>query len=670
MSNETSGAQNAAPGQPDSASGSSRVARATSVSNQLPSEPPTPCFRCVQEIYLSFFFDGFGQSLNDLDHLSNIGRLYNAHAKSSDALGIYATYYEGMGRDLATQTTGTLKKVATDTASALAKEAQDKFVKDPGKKIVNEAGKNILASRGEQTIVAHGKSAIYNAVSNAPSTVKNTLKENLTVKKVGFDLLGQGITIVADSVPSIRDTEFSAAYMGTGFDIRVRQALADFEANFRRAYDGDSREIKRIRVAVFGYDRGGAMARKFANDLIGKVCKQKDGKVTYQGIPVEFDFMGLFDCVSTSFADSIFTKAVAPVLGVVPAAGKGVSVGIKGLSLFLSLSKQSLGEFDIQKEFKSIVHHVAATELRFYKNLDSPRKSSDHANLLEIVYPGSQSDVGGGFREGEDQKSAELARVSARNMLDRAWAAGVPLQPLDKLRQVNPTYAREFDFQKTVNVNGKNLTVNDLFAAYTAMLPKSSGPLETHFLEHQKLFVSWARYVHDRTAHESTGNNLFINTVDADVYNAVFPHGGGLPNYEGRDWYYKSQDPSSGVPQFTFGERRTVDDISDKTVRALATAWVHPPKLSPEVIAFFDNFVHNTITRLNNVSLGDGVFMQLREIEEKGWVARQTDAAKDYMKKVLGNISRNIKDAQDEYVRQVTSGQIPHGASIGDLSGD
>ncbi|WP_322040601.1 hypothetical protein [Burkholderia diffusa] len=105
-------------------------------------------------------------------------------------------------------------------------------------------------------------------------------------------------------------------------------------------------------------------------------------------------------------------------------------------------------------------------------------------------------------------------------------------------------------------------------------------------------------------------------------------------------------------------------------MRALATAWVHPPKLSPEVIAFFDNFVHNTITRLNNVSLGDGVFMQLREIEEKGWMARKTDTAKDYVKKVMGNISKDIKDAQDEYIRQVTSGQILHGASIGDLSGD
>ncbi|RQR74492.1 hypothetical protein DIE11_24150 [Burkholderia sp. Bp9012] len=669
MPNDTIPAQGATPVQSSANAGASRAARAASVSTQLPAEPPSPCFRCHQEIYQSFFFDGFGQSLDD-DNPSNIARLYKAHMESDNSTGIYRTYYAGMGRDLPNQTVGTLKKAASDSGAALLKEAKGKGIEDPAKKVGVDIGKRVMADRANQSIFAHAKSSILDAISNAPDTIKKSLKESFTVKKIGADLIPAGISTVADSVQAIRDTEFSAAYLGTGFDIRVSQALADFEANVKRATDGDPRELKRIRVSVFGYDRGGTIARKFANELIAKVCKQKNGNVTYKEIPVEFDFMGLFDCVSTSYADSIFTKAVAPILGVVPAAGKGVSLSIKGLSIFLSLSKQTLGEYDIQKEFKSIIHHVAATELRVYKNLDSPRKSSDHANLLEIVYPGSQADVGGGFHEGENHKSAELARISARHMLDRAWSAGVPLLPLDKLRKTDPTVAREFEFQKTVSVNGKNLTVDDLFAAYTAMLPKSNGPLETHFLEHQKLFVSWARYVHDRTAHESTGNSLFINTVDADVYNAVFPHGGGLPNYEGRDWYYKSQDPNSKVPQFTFGERRTVDDISDKTVRALATAWVHPPKLSPEVIAFFDNFVHNTITPFNNVSLGDGVFMQLREIEEKGWVARQTDAAKDYVKKVLGNVSKNIKDAQDEYVRQVTSGQIPHGASIGDLSGD
>ncbi|MBR8332909.1 phospholipase effector Tle1 domain-containing protein [Burkholderia ambifaria] len=670
MPNGTAAAQGATQNQSESGAAASRIARAASVSAQLPADPPSPCFRCNQEIYQSFFFDGFAQGMTDTDRLSNIARLFNAHADSSDEFGIYKMYYEGMGRDLSVKTVGTAKKIVTDSSNALLKEADSKVIKEPGKKIAADIGQRFRDTAADKGLLTRGKSSILDGLDHAGETARGQIRKSLTPKKVGADLLPAAVTIAADSVPVVRDSEFAAGYMGTGFDARVNKAIADFKGNVDHARAADNREIKRIRVSLFGYDRGGVIARKFANELIEKACKKKDGKITYDGIEVQFDFMGLFDCVSTSYADSIFAKVVAPVLGVVPGEGKVASLSIKGLSLFVALSKQSLGQFDIQKEFKSIVHHVAATELRFYKNLDSPRKSADHANLQEIVYPGSQSDVGGGFVEGEDQKSAELARVSARNMLDRAWSAGVPMLPLAKLRTVSPIAAREFDYRKTVNVNGKDLNVNDLFGAYTAMLPKSNGPLETHFLEHQKLFVSWARHVHDRTAHESTGNNLFINTVDANVYNAVFPHGGGLPNYEGRDWYYKSQDPTSKVPQLTFGERRTVDDISDKTVRALATAWVHPPKLSPEVIAFFDNFVHNTITRLNNVSLGDGVFMQLREIEEKGWVARKTDAAKDYVKKVLANVSKNIKDTQDEYVRQVTSGQIPHGASIGDLSGD
>ncbi|RQZ16421.1 hypothetical protein DIE14_32515 [Burkholderia sp. Bp9017] len=63
--------------------------------------------------------------------------------------------------------------------------------------------------------------------------------------------------------------------------------------------------------------------------------------------------------------------------------------------------------------------------------------------------------------------------------------------------------------------------------------------------------------------------------------NFSWTSGGSLPDYEGRDWCYKSPDPNSKVPPFTFGERRTVDDISDKTVRALATAWVHLPSQIP-----------------------------------------------------------------------------------------
>ena len=130
--------------------------------------------------------------------------------------------------------------------------------------------------------------------------------------------------------------------------------------------------------------------------------------------------MGLFDCVSSAYADSIFTKVLSPVLTFVPGEGWIAKATAKALGVVIGLAKQSLGQFDTSPQFKKVLHYVAATEC-VSKNLDSPRGSKDVSNLTEVVYPGSQSDVGGGFKEGEDEKSAELARVSARNMLDQGW---------------------------------------------------------------------------------------------------------------------------------------------------------------------------------------------------------------------------------------------------------
>jgi hypothetical protein len=117
MPNDTIPAQGATPVRSSANAGASRAARAASVSTQLPAEPPSPCFRCHQKIYQSFFFDGFGQSLDD-DNPSNIARLYKAHMESDNSTGIYRTYHAGMGRDLPNQTVGTLKKAASDSGAA------------------------------------------------------------------------------------------------------------------------------------------------------------------------------------------------------------------------------------------------------------------------------------------------------------------------------------------------------------------------------------------------------------------------------------------------------------------------------------------------------------------------------------------------------------------------
>ncbi|CAB3810108.1 hypothetical protein LMG28688_07157 [Paraburkholderia caffeinitolerans] len=611
-----------------------RVNRAISVTQSQPSTPPDGCYRCQQELYISFFFDGFGQTLNDIDHLSNVARLFNAHKTTDKEKGVYKLYYEGMGRRLSKERISVAASLAKNTVDKAKEFASDK-VTEAGKDAAKTTGKEVFADAQSSGVGAAVKSSILHATESTKEAYKpSTLASGVisTIKDPSF-IVSTLVSIGSESFPGIRDSEIAAAYLGTGFDARVEAALDDFAEVVKQA-KSDTRPLKTIRVAVFGYDRGAIVARKFANELIEKKCKKDGEKVTYQGAEVTFDFMGLFDSVSSAYADSIFTKVLAPVLNFVPGEGWLARVGIKGISMIVGLAKQSLGEFDTPGEFRKIVHHVAATELRFYKQLDSPRNSKEAGNLTEIVYPGSQSDVGGGFREHEDGKSSELALVSARNMMDQAWSYGVPIRRLEELKQPKTIdIYSQLQFSKKIEIGGKFLTANDLFGAYTAILPSGKNTLEHQFLAHQMLFISWARTVYNRTQSVSKGDNLFVNTIDADVYNEIFS-GNATPDFQTRADYYRSQSAGAGSAASGFGGRpQTVDDIPDPVIKQLATAWVKPQALSPEVVAFFDNFVHNTITRLNNVSLGDGVFMQLRTIEDKSRKDQVVEKAKDKVSK-------------------------------------
>jgi len=654
-------------------SGSDLVKRAISFTLTQPSTPPDGCYRCEQEIYVSFFFDGFGHSLDDAEKGSNIGRLYGAHRRTEGDAGIYRLYYEGMGRKFSTERVGLAAALAKHAYSETKKLAEKELV-EAGKTAANAAGKKILNEARESGAGAAIKSSILHGVESfkeayKPSTLANSVRS--TLKDPSF-IVSTVISTVTNVFPNIRDSEISAAYLGTGFDSRVEAALDDFAEIIKLAKD-DAKPLKTIRVAVFGYDRGAVIARKFANELIKKECEESGEKVTYQDIEVIFDFMGLFDSVSSAYGDAFLAKILEPALNFIPGEGWVVRAGTKGLQMAIALAKKSLGQFDTPGEFRKVVHHVASTELRFYKLLDSPRNSNETGNLTEIVYPGSQSDVGGGFVEGEDGKSAELARVSARNMLDQAWAYGVPMRRPEEMKAADDLDTlKHFAFKKQCVVDGKSLTVNDLFRAYTAMLPTGQGTLEHHLLAHQKLFISWARIVHDRTHALSSGNNLFVNEVDTDVYNAIFSDA-PTSSFEARADYYKNVSAGT-IPADLNGDRRSVDSITDPTIRELATAWVKPIALSPEVIAFFDNFVHNSITPLNNVSFGDGVFLTLREIEDKSRKDQLTDKAKGTVTTTLPDVGQirhdSLKKRQDAGTWSEGSQRYPDPLALGPSNAD
>jgi len=623
--------------------GADLARRAATVAATLPDAPPDGCYRCHQVMYISFFFDGFGHTLQDGERLSNIARLYRAHEETNVQAGIYRVYIEGMGRSLSDDPVGIPKTLAKNSLDETKSVAKSNFVTGPFKKGAQNAAKEIAKDWKGGQVSDKVKSSMLDAF-NPKKILENLAKPATAIPLI----ISSGASVVADSVPAIRDSEVSAAYLGTGLSARVDKAKLAFSDTVRQA-KADPRPLRTIRVSMFGFDRGGVAARKFANELIGKICKNENGKLTYQGVQVQFDYMGLIDCVSSAYADSLFTKVLSPVLSFVPGEGWVAKIATKGLGIVIGLAKQSLGQYGTPVQFTRVTHHVAATELRFYKNLDSPRDSKNVSNLVEIVYPGSQADVGGGYAEGEDGKSAELPRVSAQNMLTEGWSFGVPFRRVDQLKALGlVNEVRQLSFRKTVNVNGKDYTVGDLFAAYTAELNGGGrAPLERHLLAHQKLFISWARTVHDRTHGPTQGNLLFVNTVDANVYNAIFVDD-PTPQYDAREAYYERV--ANGTEHSTpFYTSRQVDQISDPTIRELAAAWVKPPKLSPEVIAFFDHFVHNTITIANNVSLGDGVFMQLRTIDDAGTLGRIERKASSSAKTAAGHIGKALSELPSDY---------------------
>ncbi|KWE96290.1 hypothetical protein WL80_05725 [Burkholderia ubonensis] len=570
-----------------------------------------------------------------------------------------------MGRQLPKETTG-IAGVVLKNAIKQTKEAAVDAAKDGVTEAPKEVGKD-SAKKATLALLAGKEGRVKSTVLHAVEQLKDDLRPSALAKSVVGKIanakmfVSVGWQTAAESIPSVRDSELAAAWLGTGFEQRVERASDNFKGIVEQA-KRDPRPIKFIRVSMFGYDRGAVAARKFANELIEKICKKEGDKITYQGAEVVFDFMGLFDSVSSGYADTFFTKVGVPLLTAItsiggPEASMATKVSLEALGQLISAGKRSLGTYDTPGEFRKVVHHVSATELRFYKPLDSSRNSKEAGNLTEIVYPGSQADVGGGFVDGEDGKSFELAKVSARNMLDQAWAFGVPFYRMSELKEQGLRIAaREFEFLKTVQVNGKTLTVNDLFGAYAALLPSGRSTLEHQLLAHQKLFISWARGLHDRAGTYSTGSQMFVNMIDADVYNEIFPHA-ATPDFRVRADYYNDAEQGKVRPDL-MGETHTVDEIRDPTIRELATAWVKPTPLSPEVIAFFDNFVHNTITRANNISLGDGVFLQLRAIEDKSRKDQMVDKAKDAASKAAKKIFPNSDHIREEQLKKLQDAAV------------
>ncbi|SOY41339.1 Conserved hypothethical protein [Cupriavidus taiwanensis] len=170
--------------------------------------------------------------------------------------------------------------------------------------------------------------------------------------------------------------------------------------------------IKQIHLHVFGFSRGAAQARVFCNWL-RDACDANGEKLSLCSIPVQIDFLGLFDTVaSAGIAQSMMETIVS-------------GHGAWAQKRWLRIPGPDL--------VKRCVHLVSSHEVRGSFPLDSAQGS----NVDEFVYPGVHSDLGGGYEPGEQGRgcradgtpddSTKLSQIALAHMFREAVISGVPL---------------------------------------------------------------------------------------------------------------------------------------------------------------------------------------------------------------------------------------------------
>ncbi|GFZ98781.1 T6SS phospholipase effector Tle1-like catalytic domain-containing protein [Dyella caseinilytica] len=190
-----------------------------------------------------------------------------------------------------------------------------------------------------------------------------------------------------------------------------RRALRNWEKELATVVKNSQRKVTQINVAVFGFSRGAAEARVFANWLC-ELLKQDDGGYFLAGVPLRLYFMGLFDTVA-----SVGSPSAIP--------------GFDGHMAWAD------GNMHIHPAVEQCVHFIALHEQRGSFPLEMAAK------VKQVAYPGVHSDVGGGYLPTEQGKLSQLSQIPLIDMHHEAIKAGVPLRTVEEIKQ-RPDLVQDF----------------------------------------------------------------------------------------------------------------------------------------------------------------------------------------------------------------------------------
>lgn len=233
-----------------------------------------------------------------------------------------------------------------------------------------------------------------------------------------------------------------------GITERLEKAVFDFTDVVE--YQRNQKKVDEINIAVFGFSRGATEARAFLHWLAAHSKVKKVGvKLTYDGLPLNVKFLGVFDTVE--------------------------SVGWAGSNKMPETIKTKVPLF-----VEKCTHIVAAHELReaFPLTLVDRHHSC-------VVYPGAHSDVGGGYEPSEQGRSNQLARIALLQMLDEARSVGLKMRSMGEMK--GDSYLWDIRYKYSFDV--PQPAIQALNNYISAVGP--SGNVLNHFQAHMDQYWRW-----------------------------------------------------------------------------------------------------------------------------------------------------------------------------------
>ncbi|WP_052384133.1 phospholipase effector Tle1 domain-containing protein [Litchfieldella xinjiangensis] len=403
---------------------------------------------CQKKLEISFFFDGTGRNLEKdqaQGKVSNIGRIFLAHPwrrddKLSNAFRKH--YYSGLGTPFEASFSENLLGAAHRIPSE-AEATRDGQFRDS----MTEAAKNAASG---------------NHNGRWWEVLGNSFRKEITrpwnwAKQAGNSAVRTGV----EAISPIRDNTIAANLLMSGSHTRQSAAIRDFQKSVSDALQSSQLPLSQIRVSVFGFDFGAAMAKAFVRELLDEICESGANVYRYEGVEVKVVFVGLFDCVDRTHPEMGPLDWFHPLTPVLDDGGA------------------------LHPACQRVLHLIAAHERRFYRRCRP--LGGQNANWREELCPGISEDIGGGLVSDEQKSSAELSRAALHRMYRQATRAGVPFPSLDFLHRKDVMTAQLFELNDSIEGYSLMAMANH----YQQQTSSHRRPIAENFRFHTLIYLAW-----------------------------------------------------------------------------------------------------------------------------------------------------------------------------------